>query len=99
MTETRKITAYTKKNRINESLSNFMPGATLAGKSCWAKQEFIDTINSQPMDPVAICKALNEHEWTTETFKPHRPLDNGFTLLATDPFGNDHIIKIIDLED
>ena len=93
----RKITAYGKTTRIPMSLSNYMAGCREGIEA--AKKAFIDTINSQPMGPVAICKALNAHKWTTETFKPHRPLDNGFTLLATDPFGNQDIIRITEPED
>lgn len=90
----RKITAYTKKNRIPESLTNFMPGCREGIEA--SKQAFIDTINSQEMDPAAICKALNDHKWTTEIFKPYRPLTDGISLIATDPFGNEHIIEIIE---
>lgn len=91
-----KITAYSKKNRIPMSLSNYMAGCR-EGTDV-AKQTFIDTIKSVPhdydFDAAAICKALNAHKWTTETFKPYRPLTNGISLIAVDPWGNEDIIQI-----
>lgn len=91
-----KIKAYSKKNRIPMSLSNYMAGCR-EGTDV-AKQTFIDTIKRVPhaygLDVAAICKALNAHKWTTETFKPYRPLTNGISILAVDPWGNEDIIEI-----
>lgn len=91
-----KIRAYGKKTRIPMSLSNYMAGCR-EGYDV-AKQTFIDTIKGVPhdydFDAEAICKALNAHKWTTETFKPYRPLTNGISILAVDPWGNEDIIQI-----
>lgn len=91
-----KINAYGKKTRTPMSLSNYMAGCR-EGIDV-AKQTFIDTIKSVPheygFDVAAICKALNAHKWTTETFKPYRPLTNGISILAVDPWGNEDIIEI-----
>ena len=91
-----KIRAYGKKTRIPMSLSNYMGGCREGYEV--ARQAFIDTVNAQPkdygIDVTAICKALNAHKWTTETFKPYRPLDNGASLIAIDPWGNEDIIEI-----
>lgn len=92
----RKITAYLKNNKTPEALSNFMPCFREGIEK--ATETFKGIINSQPMDSIAICKALNESHWTTENFKLYRPLDDGFTLLATDPWGNESIIKITESE-
>lgn len=91
-----KIRAYGKKTRIPMSLSNYMPGCR-EGKDA-ARNEFIKTIQRVPsaygFNAAAICRALNNHKWTTEKFKPYRPLTNGVSILATDPWGNEDIIEI-----
>lgn len=88
----RTIKACGKTTRIPMSLSNYMAGCTEGYAE--AKKEFRNTVNSQPMDPVKICNALNNHKWTTGTFKPYRPIDNGFILITTDFCGNEDLIYI-----
>lgn len=88
----REIKAFGKIKRIPKALSNYMAGCTEGRER--AKQAFIDTINSQPMDPAVICKALNNHRWTTMTFKPDRPIENGISIAAVDKLGNTDIILI-----
>lgn len=88
----RKIKASGKTTRIPMSLSNYMPGCDKGTEV--AKRTFIEVINSQPMDPAAICKVLNAHKWVCDTFKPYRPLINGISLIATDCWGNQDIITI-----
>lgn len=92
-----KIIAYGKKSRLPMSLSNYMAGCR-EGVDV-AKQTFIDTIKGVPheygLDVAAICKALNAHKWTCETFRPYRPLTNGgVSILAVDPWDNEDIIEI-----
>ena len=89
-----KIKAFGKTTRIPMALSNYMAGCREGFEV--ARQELIDTIEAQPMDVMAVCKALNSHRWTTERFEPYRPLDYGFSIIATDPFGNQDIIQIIE---
>lgn len=90
--ETRKIIAYTKKHRDPMSLSNYMPRC---GEGTLARAYALrNTINAQPMDPESICRALNNHKWTTDRFEPYRPLDNGIAIKATDCWGNEDIIEI-----
>jgi hypothetical protein len=88
----RKITAYGRNNRIPMSLSNYMPGCRKGIKV--ARQEFIDTISRQPMDAKAICKALNGHRWTADKFQPFKESEDVIQLIATDPWGNEDIIRI-----
>lgn len=97
MTKKRRIQAYGKTSRIPMSLGNYMAGCREGHER--ATQEMIATINGQPMNPKAICEALNNHRWTTNIFKPYRPLDNGFLLIAVDPWGNEDIIRITEKED
>ena len=92
MINKRKIVAYGKKNRIPMNLSNYMAGCRDGYTA--ARKAFIDTVSGQPLEPVAICKALNAHKWTTETFKPYRPLTDGVSIVAVDPWGNEDIIEI-----
>ena len=93
----RRITAYGKKTRIAMSLSNYMPKCDKGYTEAY--REMKRTINNQPMDVAAICKALNNHRWTTERFEPYRPIDNGFLIKATDPWGNEDLIRITEDED
>ena len=96
MTAKRRVIAYTKGQRIPESLSNFMPfcrdGYTRASML------FKEVINGCPMEPTAICKALNDHPMTTDKFRPLRPLTHGVAIIATDCWGNQHVIEITEKE-
>ena len=91
-----KITACLKHNKVNLSLSSFF--YTGEGYEADTK-EFVRTINSQPMDPEKICRALNNHKQCMERFRPYRPIDNGCSIVGTDPWGNEHLVYIRETEE
>lgn len=97
MTAKRKVIAYTKGQRIPESLSNFMPMC----REGYTKAAIIfkEEINRCQLEPNAICKALNNHPMTVHTFKPLRPLTHGVSILATDYLGNQSVIEITEMSE
>lgn len=99
MTQTAKrtIKACGKTSRIPMALSNYMPACNEGHSKATA--EFIQTIESQPMDVEKICRALNNHRWTCDRFEPYRPLDDGFIIKATDCWGNEDLIYIREQEE
>lgn len=92
----RKIVGYGKETHYRKHLSWYIAGPK---SSAELANEFRSIINSQPMDPVAICNALNSHRWICYHFEPYMPLDDGFKLIGTDRHGNQDIIRITEVED
>lgn len=92
----RKIIAHTASNKVQTDLSKYMSSCPKgAARAHW---EMVGVINDQPTAE-AICEELNEDPWTSYNFRPYRTLDNGFLLIATDPWGNEDIIQITEDED
>ena len=88
-----KITAYGKTTRINKSYANYMTLAHGNGYTASAMY-FKNIVNDQPLNASLICKALNDSEWTICSFKPYRPVNDGVSIIATDAWGNEDVIKI-----
>ena len=87
----KKIVAYTAKDKIPCSLSNYMPGCNLGYDE--ATKEFRRIINNLSTAD-EICQALNLHRWTADKFSTYTTLPNGFILKATDFLGNITFIRI-----
>jgi len=87
-----KIFASGRKSGIAMSLSNYAYDRVNGYEG--AKRTVKNTVNGQPFDANKICAALNRMPGKLYSFSVLRVSPETITILATDCFGNQDLIKI-----